>query len=379
MPDPVEVPGGVTFRGPIALGLRATLWSRIAMRVLMSIGSGPAEGPNPLYASTRALPLLQWFTPRHTISVHARVADVALSHSKYAALKVKDAIVDTLRDRFGSRPSVAPDPDIDVVVHVRDGVAYFYLDLAGAPLNQRGYRRRDVEAPLKENVAAALLRYSGWDGRAPLHDPTCGSGTIAIEAASIATDLAPGLSRGFRFERWPHFAALEATWTALRAEAQERRRPQLRGAIVASDRDPKAVAATRTNLGVAGFQGVIVRQADARDVAPLLGGGYFVFNPPYGERIGGSDEAVGKLYDALGERMMSTPGHTAALITTASALRGHFAPRPVRVARVLNGPLRCEMAVFASSVSQATHADAPASDDAHDSVDAIEATEAAES
>lgn len=345
-----EVSGGVTFRGSIVDGLRATLWSRIAVRVLLEIGRDRVTSPEQLYAWVRNLPIDTWFTPDATLAIFARTTDDVFRDHRFAGQKTKDAIVDSVRDRYGRRPDVEPkDPDIAVALHIRDGDARFYLDLAGKPLNQRGNRARDVDAPLKENVAAALLQYAGWDKRAPLHDPTCGSGTIPIEAALMALDAAPGGNRMMGLERWPVFAKhLAEPWEALREEARQRRKSSLRGVIIASDRDKKAVLATRTNLAAANLtEAVIVRQADAREVEPLRGGGFLVFNPPYGERIGGDEAKVASLYDALAARMLAFEDHTVALISTARALaEGFGGAEPNREVDVLNGSLPCKMMVY---------------------------------
>lgn len=345
-----EVPGGVLFRGTIADGMRATLWSRIAMRVLLEIGRDRVHGQAQLYAFVRNTPIDTWFGPDSTIAVYATTSDEQFRDSRFAGMKTKDAIVDAVRARYGRRPDVAPkDPDIAVALHLRDGDARLYLDLAGDPLNQRGARSREVDAPLKENVAAALLQYSGWDLRAPLHDPTCGGGTIALEAAMMARNVAPGLSRAMKLERWPVFAKhLAGPWKDLRTEAVDRQRTH-RGVIIASDIDRKAVAATRTNLAGAGhLDAVIVREADARLIDPLRGGGFIVFNPPYGERIGGDDREVAALYARLAERMLGFPDHTVALISTTHALaEGFGGAEPTRAVEVLNGKLRCQMMVYA--------------------------------
>lgn len=345
-----QVPGGVMFRGAIGDGMRATLWSRIAMRVLMEIGRGTVRTQTDLYDFVRSCPLDAYFNADATLAVFASASNTEFRDSRFVGLKTKDAIVDAMRDRYGRRPNVAPrDPDIPVVIHIHGTDARIYLDLAGKPLNMRGYRSKDVDAPLKENIAAALLQYAGWDGRAPLHDPTCGGGTIVSEAAQIALDAAPALDRELAFVRWPLYGRyLAESWGVLVDEARQRRKSSIRGVIIGSDNDRDAIAATRTNLALAGvLDDVTIRKADARKVDAIRGGGFFVFNPPYGERIGGDDEEVQRLYAALAERMLAFDNHTVALISTREALREGFGgAEPTRETDVLNGKLDCRMLVF---------------------------------
>lgn len=342
-----RVQGGVVIEASLRDGMRACLWSRIGQRVLLFIGRRRVRDQRELYDATRSLPLSDWFHPDRTFAVYARTSDnEALHHSKFVALKVKDAIVDDVRQGTGRRPDINTfDPDLGVTVHIHGEDARYYLDMVGRPLNQRGYRVREVEAPAKETLAAALLRFSGWAPPKPLHDPTCGSGTIAIEAAMIATNTAPNGERDFAFERWPLPRALEGALEQLRQQARDARVPY-RGVIIASDRDKDAVQATRANVAAAGFADrVIVRQADARDVEPLLGGGWFICNPPYGERIGGDDEQIEKLYDRMASQFAQASDNPVAMLGMRGELQPHFGAAD-HCLDVLNGKLRCEFSVW---------------------------------
>lgn len=341
------VRGGVVVEGSLRQGMRLCLWSRIGQRVLLFIGRRRVHDARDLYAATRSLPLADWYTPDRTIAVWASSSDnEQLRHSKFVALKVKDAIVDDVRQRTGVRPDVeAFDPDLAMTVHLHGEDARFYLDMAGKPLNQRGYRVRDVEAPAKETLAAALLRFSGWAPPRPLQDPTCGSGTIAIEAGLIATNTPPGFRRSYAFERWPLPPELAGAMDELRAEAKAAR-VNYRGVIVASDRDRDAVNAARANVAAAGLADlVIVRQADARDVEPQLGEGWFVCNPPYGERIGGDESSIEKLYDSMASQFALCPDNPVAMLGLRDELQPHFGAAD-RTLHVLNGKLRCEFSVW---------------------------------
>ncbi len=344
------VPGGVRFDGRITDGMRACLWLRTAGRILMSLGESRVRGPDQLYDAVRALPLTDWYHPKASIAVFARTSDPHLRHSGFTALKTKDAIVDAMRDVHGRRPDVdTKRPDVTMVVHVRDGRARFYLEVNGAPLNQRGYRKRDVEAPLKETLAATMILMSGWAGSGPIHDPMCGSGTLAIEAALIAANRAPGLEREFGFQRWPAFGAIETRWAALREDAASKCR-SIRAPIMASDIDGSAVMAARANAHNAGVgDRIMIRKADAREIGPLLGGGTFVLNPPYGERLASDDPMLGKLYDRFGAAMRAHPGHHVTLIAPQALITRAFGDSPLHHIDVRNGKIPCRIATFATS------------------------------
>ena len=190
--------GGVSFEGPLEAGMRACLHVRTAMRVLLELSRFPAPDAAALYEGARAVAWLDWLDVRTTLAVEATVASETITHSGFAALKVKDAAVDVLRERLGARPDVDPkDPDVRIVLHLARDEAVLSLDLAGAPLHRRGYRAITTEAPLKETLGAAMLLLGGVDSKLPFVDPMAGSGTLAIEHALRARRIAPGLGRAF--------------------------------------------------------------------------------------------------------------------------------------------------------------------------------------
>jgi len=347
--SPRVVPGGVRFVGALPLAMRLCLWSRTANRILVLIGRDRVDHDNQLYPAVRSMNWLDWVTPKTTVAVHAHTRGMVLRNSHFVTLKVKDAVVDAVRDKHGIRPNVDRiDPAIEVTVYARNGELDVLIALQGKPLNQRGYRAAEVDAPLKETLAACLLRYADWQRPRPLHDVTCGSGTVAIEAAWMAMDRAPGIGRRFAFQRWNHVfpGALESLWRGCTDEADERVRDGIGGVIMASDIDRNAVRATRTNLAAAGVKGVTVREADARNLERLPGEGAFVFNPPYGERIG--DDIV-TLHDEIGTALARCAGNTATVITVPEGVEGltdGFGLEPERSEVVFNGPLRCEFAHF---------------------------------
>jgi 23S rRNA (guanine2445-N2)-methyltransferase len=280
--------GGVSFEGPLEAGMRACLWSRTAMRVLLELTRFPAPTAEALYEGARAVAWEEWLTVRTTLAVEATVSSSAITHSGYAALKVKDAAVDALRAKLGARPDVDPkDPDVSIVLHLARGEATLSLDLAGEPLHRRGYRAVTTEAPLKETLAAAVLVLGGADPALPFVDPLAGSGTLAIEQALRARNLAPGLGRAFGFQRWPAYrGGPQSGWDRMKAEARALALPRAPAPIVARDLHSKAIDAARRNVAAAGLVAdVVVEQGDARDLEPRFPAGTLATNPPYGERL----------------------------------------------------------------------------------------------
>jgi 23S rRNA (guanine2445-N2)-methyltransferase len=280
--------GGVSFEGPLEAGMRACLHARTAMRVLLELARFEAPTAEALYEGARAVAWEEWLTVRTTLAVEATVSSSAITHSGYAALKVKDAVVDALRDKLGARPDVDPkDPDVPIVLHLARGVATVALDLAGEPLHRRGYRAVTTAAPLKETLAAAVLVLGGVDPELPFVDPLAGSGTLAIEHALRARRIAPGLGRAFAFQRWAGYrGGPQSAWDRMKAEASAAALPRAPAPILARDLHPKAVAAARRNVTAAGVvDDVVIEEGDARDLTPRWGAGTIVANPPYGERL----------------------------------------------------------------------------------------------
>jgi 23S rRNA (guanine2445-N2)-methyltransferase len=288
--------GGVSFEGKLEAGLAACLHSRCAMRVLLELARFPAGDAAELYDGARAVDWTAWLTTRTTLAVEATLRDAALTHSGFAALKVKDAVVDALRDKLGARPDVDPkDPDVRIVLHVAGPEATLALDLAGEPLHRRGYRAGMTPAPLKETLAAAVLALGRVDPERPFVDPMCGSGTLAIEHALAARRIAPGLGRAFGFQRWPAYrGALQSTWDRMKEEARRAILPAAPAPIVARDLFSKALDAARRNAAAAGVLADLrFEQGDVRALAPEEGmaPGTICTNPPYGERLMGKPGA----------------------------------------------------------------------------------------
>jgi putative N6-adenine-specific DNA methylase len=298
--------GGVSFEGPLEAGMRACLHARTAMRVLLEVSRFPAPTAEALYDGARAIAWDEWLTVKSTLAVEATVSSSAITHSGYAALKVKDAAVDALRAKLGARPDVdAKDPDVRIVLHLARGEATLSLDLAGEPLHRRGYRAVTGVAPLKETLAAAVLLLGGIEPELPLVDPMAGSGTLAIEHALRARRIAPGLGRAFGFQRWPMYrGGPQSAWDRMKAEARAAVLPRAPAPIVARDLHPKAIDAARRNVVAAGVaEDVAIEEGDARALEPRWPGGAIVSNPPYGERLfSGDPEAAARGRRGAGER-----------------------------------------------------------------------------
>lgn len=283
-----EGSSGVYFSGTLETGYRANLWLRTAVRVLAQIGRAPTPGPDELYDWVRDLPWEQRMSVEQTLSVDARVWDSNITHSRYAAFRVKDAICDRFRDRVGSRPDVDPQAaDLPLFLHIFKNHASLYRDLSGQSLHKRGYRSAMHKSSLNECVGAAMVLHAGWTGEVDLCDPMCGSGTIAIEAALIALHRAPGLMRRapFPFESWPDFDRKQ--WGELRTEAKDLARASFRGRILANDVHPGAVALCRGDVSRAKLDasGLHVTEGNAEHFAPERTPAVVITNPPWGERL----------------------------------------------------------------------------------------------
>jgi 23S rRNA (guanine2445-N2)-methyltransferase / 23S rRNA (guanine2069-N7)-methyltransferase len=350
-----EHPAGVSFRGPLPSGYVACLESRTASRVLLALGSVPLDSAEVMYEALRELAWEGHLLPGGTLAVDVvGEAPAWLRHSQFAAQKAKDAIVDRFRARTGERPSVdLRSPDLRVSLRLGRGNATVSIDLSGEPLHRRGYRQSGVEAPLKENLAAALLLRCGWPALAAqgaaFADPMCGSGTLVIEAALMAAHVAPGLlRRRFGFERWLQHDA--AAWDALREAAMQRRDfPSLgRGRMRGYDRDQTAIRAALANAGRAGVGDHLV--LERREVATLSQApeplGLVLVNPPYGARLE-DEQTLGPLYAALGRTLIERfPGWQAGVFTGNPPLGRALGLRAHRTHTFFNGPIECRLLRF---------------------------------
>jgi 23S rRNA (guanine2445-N2)-methyltransferase / 23S rRNA (guanine2069-N7)-methyltransferase len=349
--------GGVACAATLEQAYRACLWSRVANRVLLAVAEFPAATPDALYDGVRTVDWSEHLAVDGTLAVDCTSSRSAINHTQFAALKVKDAVVDQFRERTGARPSVdVAAPHVRLNLHLDRDLATLAIDLSGDSLHRRGYRGAQGAAPLKENLAAAMLLRAGWarlaaadDGEVGFVDPMCGAGSLAIEAALIAGDVAPGsLRNDFGFLRWRGHD--EAAWQRLLTEAAERRAAGRTDRIVlrAYDRDAAAVRATLANAQRAGFAKQI--HAERCELADLPGPpaprGLLAVNPPYGERLGDA-EALTKLYALLGDKLRASyVGWQAAVLTGNPPLGRELRLKAKRTHTMYNGPIECRLLRF---------------------------------
>jgi putative N6-adenine-specific DNA methylase len=339
--------GGVRFMATLDEALRVCLWSRIAMRVLYPLGEFEAHGAEGLYEAAASVPWEEHLTPNHTFAVEATLKDSEHSHSGFVALKVKDALVDRMRGTLGARPDVnTRNPDVGVVAHLSREKLSLSLDLCGEPLHRRGYRVRPTPAPLKETLAAALLRAARYTGEEALVDPMCGSGTLLIEGGLIARRRAPGIGRSFAVERWPHLGArAKELLEDMRADARRNER-KVSVPLLGFDKDPEAVEAAQRNVKAARLSEEIqIAEGDAtKPLALPEGGGLLITNPPYGERIGsGGQKGMKAFYFKLGENLRALNEWRIFVLSGNPAFESAFHARPSARRDVWNGPIPCTL------------------------------------
>ncbi|EXJ16595.1 bifunctional 23S rRNA (guanine(2069)-N(7))-methyltransferase RlmK/23S rRNA (guanine(2445)-N(2))-methyltransferase RlmL [Imhoffiella purpurea] len=355
MRDATETRGGARFSGTLEDAYRACLWSRVANRILLPLTQSTVSGPDELYEAAREIHWEDHLTPESTFAIQFDGTLSGINHKHFAVLRVKDAIADRFAERFGRRPSVDPDdPDLRIHVFGHQDTAGISIDLSGQSLHLRGYREEGSAAPLKENLAAALLLRAGWpeiaaEGGALL-DPMCGSGTLVIEGALIAADIAPGYMRQrFGFQGWSQHD--EPTWQRLRDEARIRRDAGLGrlGSLRGYDLSSEAVRVSLHNLERAGLAGLA--HFERRELTDCRPGrpedeGLLIVNPPYGERLGDKGELpelYGRLGSVLKERFV---GWRASIFTADPELGKCMGLRAQRMHSLYNGPIECRLLHF---------------------------------
>ena len=318
------------------------------MRVLWPLGEFQVRGAQGLYDAAATIPWEEHLTTESTFAVDASLKDSEHVHSGFVALKVKDAIVDRLRQKLGSRPDVdTRHPAVSIVAHLAKEKLSLSLDLVGDPLNRRGYRVQPTAAPMKETLAAAMLRASGYTGEEPVLDPMCGSGTLLIEAGLIAIRRAPGLHRHFAVERWPGLSEQAQTLLAElknEARANERKAPF---DFFGFDKDSEALAAAQKNVSAARLSSEIsLAVGDATGPLPVPDEptGLLITNPPYGDRLGGgSQKGMKTFYYKLGEALGELHGWRMAILMGNEGFESAFHHRPSQVRELFNGPIECKL------------------------------------
>lgn len=349
-----QVPGGVHCSGSLVDAYRINLHSRIASRVLMRMGQRSYDNENDIYDLVLEQPWEDWFGVHHTIRVDVTAVKSPLKSLEFTTLKIKDAVCDRFRDQFNKRPSVnTREPDMRIVGFLDQRNFIVYLDTSGEALFKRGWREETGDAPLRENLAAGMLRVAGWKPGIPLFDPMCGSGTILVEAAQMVQGIPPGARRRFAFEKFADFD--REAWAALKAEIKPNPLPA-EPTIFGSDISGDMVAMTRRNLKIAGILfDVPLKQIEAQHVSPPTSApGILLTNPPYGERIGvrgdstvPQDEMAVSFYSALGTTLKQRfAGWTAFLFTADLQLPKLLRLKESRKTPFFNGALECRLFRF---------------------------------
>lgn len=341
---------GVAFSGDIETGYRACLWLRSASRVLLTVASFPAPFPDALYEGVLAVDWPGLFDRRKTFAVDFSSTRSQITHTAFGAMKAKDAIADCFRARHGTRPDVDRDaPDVLVNIHVHEDRATVSIDLSGAALHRRTGPAYRGAAPMKETLAAGILLLAGWPAAAAAQkgflDPMCGSGTLVVEAARIAADLAPGLARRkFGFLGWTGHDS--SAWTRIRAEASDRARSDRQTPpIVGCDNDPDAVAAAMASANAAGVSRRVRFERRELSLAEPVSEtpGLVILNPPYGERLG-REKDLEVLYQRIGATLKARfPGWTGWVLTGNRDLVPHLGLKPTRRIPLYNGPIECRL------------------------------------
>ena len=349
-----QVPGGVHCSGSLVDAYRINLHSRIASRVLMRMGQRSYNNENDIYDLVLEQPWEDWFGVNHTIRVDVTAVKSPLKSLEFTTLKIKDAVCDRFRDQFNKRPSVnTREPDMRIVGFLDQRNFIIYLDTSGEALFKRGWREETGDAPLRENLAAGMLRVAGWKPGVPLFDPMCGSGTILVEAAQMVQGIPPGARRRFAFEKFADFD--REAWAALKAEIKPNPIPA-EPTIFGSDISGDMVAMTRHNLKIAGILfDVPLKQIEAQHVSPPTSQpGILLTNPPYGERIGvrgdstmPQDEMAVSFYSALGTTLKQRfAGWTVFLFTADLGLPKLLRLKESRKTPFFNGALECRLFRF---------------------------------
>lgn len=282
--------GGVFFEGPWEHCYKANLHSRLASRILKPILDFTAYQPEELYNQILRHDFTKYIKPTQTISIDASVSESMMRDQRFVAMKVKDAIVDQFRDKYGVRPDVDNEnASLRINVRVIKNQFNVAIDTSGDSLFKRGYRTETGEAPLKENLAAGLLKVTEWDGNSPLVDFMCGSGTFLIEAAMMAMNIAPGINRKrFGFQNWLNFD--KEVWEKVVQDAMDAEKTELPFSFYGFDIDSKVIRTAKENARNAGVDGVIeFKKESVATVEPPVEKGMIVVNPPYGARIGDED------------------------------------------------------------------------------------------
>ena len=348
--DSQAIPGGVHFSAEWPACYAANLHSRIATRILWRVAHGRYAKEDDIYKLALDTAWPSWFAAGQTIRVDVTAVKSPLKSLEFITLRIKDAICDRFRADTGKRPSVdTREPDVRMHGFITADECTLYIDTSGAPLYQRGLRQKTVDAPLKENVAAGILRLSGWQPGTPLLDPMCGSGTFLLEAAQMALCIAPGAGRDFGFQRLKNFQL--GVWKNLLDKAMDAEKPAANAQIYGSDISPVAVRAALANLDRAGLlPAVTLSTGDVLEIdAPANYGktsGIMIANPPYGERLLEKAEAE-ELYRAFGQTWRDVPkGWRTLILSSHTEFERTFGHPADKKRKLYNGMIRCDLFMY---------------------------------
>lgn len=346
VPVTTKTDSGVGFTAPWSTMYWVNLKSHIASRVLWEVGQSLYRSEDDVYRAAYALAWPDWFAPSQTIKVKVSARSCPLPSLDFLTLRIKDAVCDKFVAARHRRPSVDTErPNIKLDAFLDQNKVTFYLDTSGEPLFKRGHRMGSVEAPLRENLAAGTLRLAGWNPKEVLLDPMCGGGTIPLEAALMARQIPPGISRNFAFERLLVHDAQR--WGHLREAARSKQLAEVPGAIYASDHDPAMVkVAQRTFQGAGVGIDIRLKQCDILDLEAPADQGVMVINPPYGVRLSRPDE-LESFYPKLGDWLKQRfTGWRAYVLTGDARVPKLIGLAPSKRIPLFNGALECRLYEF---------------------------------
>lgn len=337
----------VSFRGDKALLYRANFCLRTAIRILVPVASFKAKDTDALYRQIKAIEWSQYMTADTTFAIDATVYSESFRNSRFVTYRTKDAVADYWTEKMNKRPSVSTQiPDLTINIHVANEQVTVSLDSSGESLHKRGYRVATTEAPINEVLAAGMLLMAGWNGQSDFYDPMCGSGTLLIEAALIARNIAPGVFRqSYAFEKWPDFDA--DLWSDIYNDDSAER--DFAHKIYGSDASFYAIQQASKNIKSAGVQKDIelkqIRIEEIKDLSSLHSftpSPLVMMNPPYGERLK-SNKEMEDLYSAIGSTLKHQfAGATAWIISSNAEAMKCIGLKPSKKSRLLNGELDCQ-------------------------------------
>lgn len=340
-------PGGVHFTGDWRTTAKVNLWSRVASRILVRLAKKAWRSEEDIYRAALQVDWPAMFSVNDTFRVHVTAMDAPIRSREFITLRIKDAICDRFREATrGARPSIDTSrPDQRVHAFLDRQSVTLYLDASGEALFKRGYRQDVGEAPLRENLAAGIIKLTGWQPHETLFDPMCGSGTFLIEAASMAMNIAPGLQRRFAGERWLHLPS--SVWREERAAAEDAQQdaPDLK--LFAADIDEQALNRVRATFMDNGWQDYLhFARRDARTATPPTPEGVWLCNPPYGVRLADTEQ-LARLYPMLGDRLKQQfPGWRAYFFSGDANLAKLIGLRTSKRIPLFNGNIECRLYEF---------------------------------